>query len=208
MNQVAILLVLIILPIISLMAGCKGQSPNAAPVEEPDAKPALAKARDNFEVEFAKQQEEARELKNQFATHQAATRTVSIRELNVYPQYWNLDWTNNVLRSMVSSVHTSYFETHTYTLGEDDLYDMVIDIWNMLEAEGIISYIVCGNHYMQYESFQQCNYAWLLIYGRTTSYALDCETGTVRSQRWGRSSEYWEGYIYTHPDDLRADLGR
>ena len=209
MSKIRISLVLMILLVISSLAGCNGGSINTESVKETEEKSALARARDSVETELASLQEETRELKSQFASSQAGTRAISIQALKIYPQFWNLEWSNNVLRTMVSDIYTRYFETHTYTPGEDDLYSMVMDIWDMLEGEDIITYIVYGNRSRQYESFNQCNDAWLLVYGRTTSYALDCETGTVRSQgRRGSYGEYWEGYIYTNPDNFRADLGR
>ncbi len=198
----------IVVLIICLFVGC-AEALQEAPAATESRTDKLAQARADVEDEIATLQAETRAEKSQFAEYQAFTRTVTLHELDMHPtKYWNLDWSNTSLRSTVSSIRDEYFDTHNYVPGESDLHAMVIDIWELLKREGITSYIILGNHSLEYESFQQCNYAWLLIYGRSSSYALDCETDSVRS-RGSRSSsygQYWEGYIYMNPSDFRADL--
>jgi len=197
-----ITLVITVLTILCLLAGC-AEALREAPAASETLVEKRAQARADVEDELARLQAETRAQKDQFAEYQASTRTVTLHELDVYPrEYWNLDWDNRPLRSEVSSIRDEYFDTHSYVVGQSDLHAMVIDIWEVLESEGIASYIVYGNQSLEYESFQQCNYAWLLIYTRSSSFTLDCETGSVRS----RGGQYGEGYIYLNPSDFRADL--
>jgi len=204
-------LALLIVSLLCLLVGCAEALTEQPAAETDTLVEKRAQARADVEDELTRLLTETRAQKNQFAEYQASTRTITLHELDMYPaKYWNLHLDNSSLRSTVSSIRDEYFDTHDYVLGESDLHEMVLDIWEMLKAEDITSYIILGNQSLEYESFQQCNYAWLLIFGRSSSFALDCETGSVRSRGWRGSSssysQYWEGYIYLYPSDLRADL--
>lgn len=196
----------ILVSTIYLLVGCAEALPEAPAATEATTESRVekrAQARAEVEDELTRLQAETRAEKDQFAEYQASTRTVTHYELDMHPRkYWNLDWDNRSLRSEVSSIRDEYAETHSYLLGESDLHAMVIDIWELLESEGITSYIVYGNQSLEYESFQQSNYAWLLIYARSSSFTLDCETGRIGSG----GGQYGEGYIYLNPSDFRADL--
>ncbi len=206
MSKAKIALVLIAASIVCVLVGCAEalqEAPAGTEATTDTRVEKLAQARADVEDELTRLYAETRAEKDQFAEYQAFTRTITLHELDMYPRkYWNLDWDNRPLRSEVSSIHDEYFETHSYVVGQSDLHAMVIDIWEVLESEGITSYIVYGNQSLEYESFQQCNYAWLLIYARNSSFTLDCETGMVRSG----GGQYGEGYIYLNPSDFRADL--
>jgi len=201
-SKAKIALALIAPSIVCIFVGC-AETLQEAPAATETRVEKRAQARAEVEDELTRLHAETRAQKSQFAEYQASTRTITLHELDMYPrEYWNLDWDNRPLRSEVSSIRDEYFDTHSYVVGQSDLHAMVIDIWEVLESEGIASYIVYGNQSLEYESFQQCNYAWLLIYTRSSSFTLDCETGSVRS----RGGQYGEGYIYLNPSDFRADL--
>jgi len=152
------------------------------------------------------------EYQAQLATCQyKPTHTVGLNELKINPVYWNTDWDDDSLLWTTMVVNSRYFETHTYIVGQANYNDMVIDIWNMLQTEGITAIIVTGSHTILYESFRECDHAWILIYSSEgTSYALECTTSQVytweEAQNGSHLLQYWEGYMYAEPSDLRADL--
>lgn len=140
------------------------------------------------------------------------THTVGLNELEMDPAYWNTDWDDDdSLLWTALVVNGNYFQTHTYVPGKTDYIGMVIDIWNILQTEGITSIIVLGNHAILYESFLEYDHAWLLIYtSQGDSYAFEYTTGQIytweQAQDDSQLLQYWEGYMYAKPSDLMADL--
>lgn len=129
------------------------------------------------------------------------------------PTYWNTTWTGSAyeLQKKVKLINAQYFQTHTYIKGETDCNDMAVDIWNMLLTEGIRSIIVIGNLDKNAESFAECNHAWIIIPNKGGSYfALEPTNGKCYSKRHIRDNprlkQYWEGFFYKLPSDLRADI--
>jgi len=128
-------------------------------------------------------------------------------------QYWNARWRGqatelyNTARAFISQ----YSQTHDYVFGESDCNDMVVEIWDDLNSQGIISLIVVGNVKMSQETFEECNHAWLMVYsGEGAAVALDPSCSGV--YRWEDTREhpylkqYWEGIVYENPDDLCNDF--
>jgi len=128
-------------------------------------------------------------------------------------KYWNIAWVGRPLElyQEILLVNSLYFETHTYIPGETDCNDMAIDIWNMLMTDGIVSLIMVGNLEMSQERFQDCNHAWLVIYNADgAALALEPTNGEIYTwedaQIYPHLMQYWEGFVYEKPSDLRADL--
>jgi hypothetical protein len=128
-------------------------------------------------------------------------------------EYWNVGWQGQAtgLYQTVRAFIIDYSQIHDYVFGESDCNDMVVEIWDDLNNQGILSLIVVGNLEMSGESFEECNHAWLMVYsGEGAAVALDPSCGGV--YRWEDTGEhpylkqYWEGIIYQNPTDLWNDF--
>lgn len=130
-----------------------------------------------------------------------------------HSEYWNAGWDALALYQTLISVNRSYHKEHTYIKGKFDCNDMAIDIWDILVKQGITSVLAIGNLDIEKESFADCDHAWLLIIHRDKdagyrifiieptngeTYAFDPKTKAFL--------QYMEGYFYSSPSDLRADI--
>lgn len=144
------------------------------------------------------------------------THSTPWQDIESNPAYWNLAWKDNPyeLVETVRRVNWQYYLTHIYIRDETDCNDMTIDVWNMLHAYGITSIIVLGNLDLTWESFEQCNHTWLLIFamqdGELTLFPLEPTNGEIYLaddfRRHPELKQYYEGYWYVKPSDLKADL--
>jgi hypothetical protein len=128
-------------------------------------------------------------------------------------RYWNTTWLgySSELYDEIIALTTSYFQTHKYVFGESDCNDMAVDVWQKLVDKEIISLIVVGNLEKSYETFLECNHAWLLVYSSEGSAAaLDLVRGKVFIWENVRTNpqlrQYWEGFVYESPSDLLGDF--
>ncbi|HEY41474.1 MAG TPA: hypothetical protein G4O18_06405 [Dehalococcoidia bacterium] len=145
----------------------------------------------------------------------------SIMETNYIPtvdlgdagEYWNIGWQGqstglyHTLRTFIND----YSRNHDYVFGESDCNDMVVEIWDNLNNQGILSLIVVGNLEMSRESFEECNHAWLMVYNAEgAAVALDPSCGGVYCWEDARKhpylEQYWEGIVYKNPTDLWNDF--
>jgi len=142
------------------------------------------------------------------------THNTALEGIQSNPAYWNMAWKDKdyELQQTTQEVNSQYFESHTYVAGETDCNDMAIDIWDMLHTQGITSIIVDGNQELTGETFADCNHAWLLIFSSDgAAFALEPTNGELYFaddvEQHPELGQYWEGFFYTKPSDLRADLG-
>lgn len=150
----------------------------------------------------------------------APENNVSLVELTEGSQYWN-NWTNvAALKNKIQELAGVSDKYHDYIENEYDCNDMAIDIWNMLAKGGstwpsITSIIVIGDLDMEGESFSDCDHAWIVILNHTsddvvTIYALEPTTSEIYRYTANENDpnrKYFEGFFYSKPSDLRADLG-
>lgn len=144
----------------------------------------------------------------------------TLEELNSNPAYWNLAWQGKYaeMESKTLAINQAYNKTHTYIKGETDCNDMAIDIWNILQTEGIVSIIVIGTLDKDGKTIADCNHAWLMINmlykgdSKPSGFVLEPTNGEIY---FGEDANlnpvlnrYWRGYGYTKPSDLREDLGQ
>jgi hypothetical protein len=141
------------------------------------------------------------------------THYVSMQEIETDSTYWNTDWEGMdwELEDKTYDIADNYYLTHTYIEDETDCNDMAIDVWNMLHTEGIKSIIVIGNHYMDNEQFGDCDHAWLLVYdSEGYSFAVETTAGLLYfpedAENEPEIGQYWEGFPYVKPSDLKSDL--
>jgi len=145
------------------------------------------------------------------------------------PQYWNTGheeealriWENKTygktdetwmgdelyeLSQTLFSINEEYHKTHTYIEGEFDCNDMAVELWNILHKQGIASLIVVGNPDLENESFAECNHAWLVVpyLYIPDFFVVEPTNGEVYIGEEGK--QYQEGYYYTSPSNLRADI--
>ncbi len=145
------------------------------------------------------------------------------------PQYWNTGheeealriWENKTygktdetwmgdelyeLSQTPFSINEEYHKTHTYIEGEFDCNDMAVELWNILHKQGIASLIVVGNPDLENESFAECNHAWLVVpyLYIPDFFVVEPTNGEVYIGEEGK--QYQEGYYYTSPSNLRADI--
>lgn len=137
----------------------------------------------------------------------------SWQEVESNPIYWNTNWRglDAELQAKAYDVADYYFDTHTYIEDETDCNDMAVDVWNMLHTEGIKSVIVIGNHNLTGEYFNECDHAWLLLFNSEGySFALETTEGTLffaeDAEYDTQIEQYWEGFLYLKPSDLKADI--
>jgi hypothetical protein len=107
--------------------------------------------------------------------------------------------------------NTAYSNTRRYSAGKMDCDIMAVDIWHRLASRGIVAVIAVGNLDATNETFVDCDHTWLLVFNAEgSSAALEPTNGAVYT--WidtGTSPElqqYWEGFVYENPTDLRADF--
>jgi len=127
--------------------------------------------------------------------------------------YWNTDWSGRSadLFSEMTLLTTNYARNHDYIFGVNDCNDMVIELWQNLKENGILSLITVGNLEKSNESFIECNHAWLLVYsGEGSAAAIDTISASV--YLWEQVSsnpqikQYWEGFLYDNPSNLLIDF--
>jgi hypothetical protein len=162
----------------------------------------------HYQTEVAKLEESIAQL---LAEQYVPTHDIELTEIETNAVYWNAGWKDTPLLLNVKTINTKYFQTHTYVQGETDENDMVIDIWYMLRTGGISSVIVWGNLNLTGESFEECDHAWLLVPNyRGVVWALEYTKGETYTRWDARANpqleQYWEGFFYAKPSDLRADL--
>ena len=130
-----------------------------------------------------------------------------------HPEYWNAGWDAPKLYQLLCSVNSLYHKEHTYVKDLLDCNDMAAEIWDTLHQQGITSIIVVGNLDVDKERFAECDHAWLLIIHKDEysgyrifiieptngeTYAFDPETMAF--------AQYLQGFFYSSPSDLRADI--
>lgn len=140
-----------------------------------------------------------------------------LTEIRSNPAYWNLAWQGREaeLQWKTKEINKEYFKTHIYIKGQTDCNDMAIDIWNMLQAAGIVSIIVVGNLDLDDYTFAQCNHVWLRILAveiggsKPKAFVLEPTNGEVYFaddlERNPELNRYLRGFSYVKPSDLRAD---
>lgn len=140
------------------------------------------------------------------------THTIAWQEVESNSIYWNTNWRylDAELKVKVNDVANKYFQTHTYIANETDCNDMAIDIWNMLHTEAIKSVIVIGNLSLNGELLNECDHAWLLIFNSEGySFALETTEGMILFAEDiefdPQIEQYWEGFLYDKPSDLKSD---
>jgi hypothetical protein len=145
--------------------------------------------------------------------NQVQTSYILTTDLGDAGDYWNVNWQEQSagLYHALQAFIIDYSRTHDYVFGESDCNDMVVEIWDSLNSQGILSLIVVGNLEMSHEPFEECNHAWLMVYnGEGTAAALDPSRGGV--YRWEDTREhpylkqYWEGIVYADPTGLCNDF--
>jgi len=141
------------------------------------------------------------------------THYIPLADLGDASLYWNTVWLgrSSELYDEIITLTTSYFKIHKYVYRESDCNDMAIDIWQKLVDRNIKSLIVVGNLEKSYETFLECNHAWLMVYSSEGSAAaLDLVRGKVFIWENVRTNpqlrQYWEGFVYESPSDLLEDF--
>jgi hypothetical protein len=141
------------------------------------------------------------------------THYIPMVELGDASRYWNTAWLEHTfeLYDEILTLTTNYFQTHQYVFGEKDCNDMAVDVWHKLIDKEIISLIVVGNLEKSYETFLECNHAWLMVYSsKGSAAAMDLTRGKVYVWEDVRTNpqlrQYWEGFVYASPSDLLVDF--
>ncbi len=141
------------------------------------------------------------------------THFITMMDLGNASRYWNTAWRghSSELYDEILAFTTNYFQTHKYVFGETDCNDMAVDAWQKLIDKEIISLIVVGNLEKSYETFRECNHAWLMVYsGKGSAAVIDLVSGKVYVWEDVRTKpqlrQYWEGFVYEGPSDLLVDF--
>ncbi|MCX6013759.1 MAG: hypothetical protein NTV30_10265 [Chloroflexi bacterium] len=139
---------------------------------------------------------------------------ISLEELESNSDYWNTftDMTDVKFENQLRPLRLINKNYHIYVENEYDCNDMAVDFWNMLQKLEINSIIVIGNLEKKNENFADCNHAWLIILNKTSAdgkpaiYAIETTEGRVYNYTDVSKVQYFEGFFYSKPSDLRADL--
>ena len=138
---------------------------------------------------------------------------ILLADLRDASPYWNTAWFghSSELYDEMITLTASYFQTHKYVFGESDCNDMAVDVWQKLIDKEIKSLIVVGNLEKSYETFLECNHAWLMVYSsKGSAAAIDLARGKVFTWEDVRINpqlrQYWEGFVYESPSDLLVDF--
>lgn len=147
-------------------------------------------------------------------------RNHAIEDIMNDSQFWNrgsdVDEFFETLYSILSGkdeIITSY-DLQFFLIAEWDCNDMTTSLWHTLNDRGITSIIVVGNLDLDNESFSECNYTWLLVFYKDwtgkemTIFIVDPTKREIRIADSDPEAfkQYLEGYYYTSPFELNADI--
>ena len=104
---------------------------------------------------------------------------------------------------IVTGVVEDYHKTHTYSA--PDLFvcaDMAIDVWNMVETQGINAEIVVGNVDNPNADWTEYNHAWVLAETSPDAWlALETTGGYITYE-----DSYYTGYFFENPREFKEYL--
>ena len=122
--------------------------------------------------------------------------------------YWNSSWDATDFYHTLISINRSYHQNHTYIEDVFDCDNMVVDLWNILYEQGIISVIGVGNLAIGGEKLMQSDHAWLIVFHKDILYrvyAIETTNGEIYAMNPETKAfgEYFEGYYFASPSDFR-----
>ena len=104
---------------------------------------------------------------------------------------------------IVTDIVEDYYKTHTYS--EYNLFvcaDMAIDVWNMVETQGINAEIAVGTVDKPNADWTEYNHAWVLAeVSPDTWLALETTGGYVTY-----NENYYSGYFFKNPREFKEYL--
>jgi hypothetical protein len=104
---------------------------------------------------------------------------------------------------IVTEIVEEYYKTHTYS--EYDLFvcaDMAIEVWNMVETQGIKAEIAVGNVDNPNVDWTEYNHAWVLAKVSPDIWlALEATGGYVTYDK-----NYYTGYFFNNPKEFKRYL--
>jgi len=104
---------------------------------------------------------------------------------------------------VLQTVLQLYHATHTYS--ETDFFvcaDMAVDVWNMVKTKGINARIAAGNVNKPDADWKEFNHAWVVAEATPRKWiALETTGGNLVSR--DRNKNYYRGYFFTSPRDLK-----
>lgn len=96
-----------------------------------------------------------------------------------------------------------YYKTHTYVT--DDVFDcdnMAMDVWNLVESQGINAEIAVGNVNIKDASIKDINHAWVVAeISPQTWVAIECTGGYTT-----HDDNYYSGYFFDNPKNYQRFL--
>ena len=107
---------------------------------------------------------------------------------------------------IITGIVEDYYKTHTYSMF--DLFvcaDMAIDVWNMVETQGINAKIGVGNVDDPNANWTGYNHAWVLAeVSLGTWLALETTGGYV--VYGDKNEKYYSGYFFENPKEFKEYL--
>ncbi len=129
------------------------------------------------------------------------TTPTSIHAIQPTPTYTPTQKETNI--RIVTEVVEDYHKTHMYSA--PDLFvcaDMAIDVWNMVETQGINAEIVVGNVDNPNADWTEYNHAWVLAETSPDAWlALETTGGSVTYK-----DSYYTGYFFENPRGFKEYL--
>ncbi|VUT27648.1 MAG: hypothetical protein SYNGOMJ08_00195 [Candidatus Syntrophoarchaeum sp. GoM_oil] len=106
---------------------------------------------------------------------------------------------------IVTEIVEDYYKTHTYNLSDRFVCaDMAIDVWNMVETQGINAKIAVGNVNNPDVDWTEYDHAWVVAETSPGKWlALETTAGYVTDE-----DNYYKGYFFENPKEFKEYLER
>ncbi len=106
--------------------------------------------------------------------------------------------------AIVEEIVENYHKTHTYSYADFFVCaDMALDVWNMVETQGINAKIAIGDVQRSNEKVSEANHAWVLA---ETSPGHWLALETTGGYSVSNNEEYYEGWIFDSSRELKEYL--
>jgi uncharacterized coiled-coil DUF342 family protein len=179
--KTVLIAVLSLVLVLGLLAGCGGSTGTSGGVDS-----ALL---DEAKEQIANLQDEIEEWKDKAAEFQQRVQEVAAES----------ELVGDTDEETAMNIVEQYHETHTYS--KTDLFvcaDMAMDVWNMLQAQGINAVIQIGDVEKAIVNMQDSSHAWVLA-EVAPGQELALETTSGKAVERSENPLYYAGWSFTTP---------
>ena len=132
----------------------------------------------------------------------------NLYELFDKPYYLNLGWDANQLYEKLISINKEYHRSQPNIRGIFDCDEMVIEFWNILYEQLIISVIGVDNLRIEGEKFNQFDHSWIVVMYKDSSnkfFILETTNGEIYTVPPEKEEylKYFEGFFFISSSDFQ-----